>query len=306
MTSASEEFSWAAVWSRSARSSIRSAASIGAPRSGGRSSEKRNATHSVSSPRRARTGSERFPSPSKSEPLRVAFVDPSDLAAIDEVAAITECRVVPAVTSEVRLMQAHEKYYGRSIPQAFGTILKRLDHAARQPRGGPRTANPGVPPPPPALRSAEPARKPDEAEEPGDSVPDRLARASQTDRDRENPGSRSPAGSFLRRVLADRFRRGRARVRSAGERDLRRPRSRSGTREDPRGARTAGPRRSARARRRPRRHEAFAQARSETVGDPTTSSLERRGPASSARRPGRDDPSAAPNPARGSRSPEWT
>ncbi len=125
----------------------------------------RDAYRLLPAPRAYRLGA--FPFSIEKRTLRVAFVDPSDLAAIDEVAAITECRVVPAVTSEVRLMQAHEKYYGRSIPQAFGTILKRLDHAAR-PRGGSRTADPGVPPPP-ALRSAEPARKPDDFAEP--SVP---------------------------------------------------------------------------------------------------------------------------------------
>jgi hypothetical protein len=97
--------------------------------------------------------------------LRVAFVNPSDLAAIDEVAAITECRIVPAVTSEVRLMQAHEKFYGRSIPQAFGTILKRLDRAAG-PHGRPRPVRPAAPPPPPGLRSPEPAQEQPAVDEP--------------------------------------------------------------------------------------------------------------------------------------------
>lgn len=126
----------------------------------------RDAFRLLPAPRAYRLGA--FPFAIEKRTLRVAFVDPSDLAAIDEVAAITECRIVPAVTSEVRLMQAHEKFYGRSIPQAFGTILKRLDRAAR-PRGGPRVANPSVPPPPPGLRSAEPARKPDDSDEP--SIP---------------------------------------------------------------------------------------------------------------------------------------
>ena len=81
--------------------------------------------------------------------LRVAFVNPSDLAAIDEVAAITQCRIAPAVTSEVRLMQAHEKFYSRSIPRQFETILKRLDQPERIP--GARPVPPAVPPPP-ALR----------------------------------------------------------------------------------------------------------------------------------------------------------
>jgi hypothetical protein len=106
-----------------------------------------------------------FPFGIEKRTLRVAFVNPSDLAAIDEVAAITECRVVPAVTSEVRLMQAHEKFYGRSIPQAFGTILKRIDRSSRLP-GAARGAPCAAPPPPPPLRTAEPARQSDEPEEP--------------------------------------------------------------------------------------------------------------------------------------------
>lgn len=59
--------------------------------------------------------------------VRVAFLDPSDIAAHDEVAAVTGLRVQTAVTSELRLMQAHEKFYGRPISRHFGNILKRLE-----------------------------------------------------------------------------------------------------------------------------------------------------------------------------------
>jgi len=93
--------------------------------------------------------------------LRVAFVNPSDLAAIDEVAAITECRIAPAVTSEVRLIQAHEKFYSRSIPRQFETILKRLDRAEQTPAA---KSVPAAVPPPPALREA--LAETDEPEEP--------------------------------------------------------------------------------------------------------------------------------------------
>jgi hypothetical protein len=91
--------------------------------------------------------------------LRVAFVNPSDLAALDEVAAITECRIAPAVTSEVRLIQAHEKFYSRSIPRQFETILKRLD----RPEQTAKSVSIAVPPPP-ALREAiaEPEDAPEE------------------------------------------------------------------------------------------------------------------------------------------------
>lgn len=58
--------------------------------------------------------------------VRVAFVNPSDLAASDEIAARTGRRVVPAVTSEARLFQAHQKFYGRHIPLEYRPILAKL------------------------------------------------------------------------------------------------------------------------------------------------------------------------------------
>ncbi|HEY6147599.1 MAG TPA: hypothetical protein VIZ69_07865, partial [Thermoanaerobaculia bacterium] len=70
-------------------------------------------------------------------------------------------RIVPAVTSEVRLMQAHEKFYGRSLAPAFGTILKRLDRSARAPKAS-RTAERPAAPPPPALQPAEADETPEE------------------------------------------------------------------------------------------------------------------------------------------------
>ena len=98
-----------------------------------------------------------FPYSIEKKTLRVAFTDPSNLAALDEVAALTGCRVIPAVTSEVRLMQAHEKFYRRSISQQFTNSLTRMSR--------PRAAAPAepavrIPPPPPRFTgsydSAEP------------------------------------------------------------------------------------------------------------------------------------------------------
>ena len=104
-----------------------------------------------------------FPFAIEKRTLRVAFVDPSDLDALDEVAAIAECRIVPAVTSEVRLMQAHRTFYGRAIPPAFGKILERLDRAAR-PASALRVPPPAVapPPPPPTLRGEPLVEQPEE------------------------------------------------------------------------------------------------------------------------------------------------
>lgn len=58
--------------------------------------------------------------------LRVAFANPSNLAAIDEVSALTRRRVVPGVTTEARLLQAHQKFYGRHVPLEYRPILQKL------------------------------------------------------------------------------------------------------------------------------------------------------------------------------------
>ncbi|HEY6066749.1 MAG TPA: hypothetical protein VIY96_11365, partial [Thermoanaerobaculia bacterium] len=70
--------------------------------------------------------------------IRVAFIDPSNLAAVDEVTAITGRRVVPAVTSEVRLLQAHQMFYGRHLAMEMRAVVQKLDRRAS------RTAAPGA------------------------------------------------------------------------------------------------------------------------------------------------------------------
>jgi hypothetical protein len=59
--------------------------------------------------------------------IRVAFIDPSNIVAIDEVTAITGRRVLPAVTTEIRLLQAHQMFYGRHLPMEMRTVVQRLD-----------------------------------------------------------------------------------------------------------------------------------------------------------------------------------
>jgi type II secretion system (T2SS) protein E len=66
--------------------------------------------------------------------LKIAFADPSNLMAVDEISAITGKRVVPAVTTEVRLMQAHQKFYGRHIPGGFRIIVQKLERKTSQTR----------------------------------------------------------------------------------------------------------------------------------------------------------------------------
>lgn len=66
--------------------------------------------------------------------VRVAFHDPSNLAAVDEVTALIGKRIIPAITSEVRLMQAHQKFYGRHLPQEIRAIVLKLDRETRAER----------------------------------------------------------------------------------------------------------------------------------------------------------------------------
>lgn len=59
--------------------------------------------------------------------VRVAFKNPSNLAAVDEVSAVTNRPVIPAVISEVRLLQAFHLFYGRPIPLEFRGVLQKLE-----------------------------------------------------------------------------------------------------------------------------------------------------------------------------------
>lgn len=58
--------------------------------------------------------------------VRVAFLNPSDLAAVDEVGALLRRRILAGVTSEVRLLQAHHKFYGRPLTQETRGIIHKL------------------------------------------------------------------------------------------------------------------------------------------------------------------------------------
>jgi MshEN domain len=67
--------------------------------------------------------------------LRTAFVDPSDVQSVDEVAALTGHVCVPAVVTELRLLQAHRRFYGRALPTELPAVRERTD-AARPSRTG--------------------------------------------------------------------------------------------------------------------------------------------------------------------------
>jgi type II secretion system (T2SS) protein E len=62
--------------------------------------------------------------------VRVAFLNPSNLAAVDETASLLRKRVLPGVTSEVRLLQAHHKFYGRHMTQETKALIHKLQRRA--------------------------------------------------------------------------------------------------------------------------------------------------------------------------------
>lgn len=78
-----------------------------------------------------------FPYAADERFLYVAFVNPSDLAAVDEVVAITKRRVKPAVAMEVRLHQAQQQFYGRAISTNVWAVLQRLERMSRKRDSGP-------------------------------------------------------------------------------------------------------------------------------------------------------------------------
>lgn len=59
--------------------------------------------------------------------VHVALLDPSNLTAQDEISVVTGKRVIPAVALEIRMLQAHQKFYGRHIPLEYRSIVQRMD-----------------------------------------------------------------------------------------------------------------------------------------------------------------------------------
>ena len=68
-----------------------------------------------------------FPYSASTSALLVAFLDPGNLATLDEVSAITNKRVLPAVALEIRMLQAHQKFYGRHIPIEYRSIVQKIE-----------------------------------------------------------------------------------------------------------------------------------------------------------------------------------
>jgi hypothetical protein len=106
--------------------------------------------------------------------VRVAFKNPSNLAAVDEVSALTGRPILPAVITEVRLLQALNLFYGRPVPIEFRNVLLKLErneerrHSRNSVRVGPpltgRFVNRLAPSPPRAS-------SPPESEPPAREIP---------------------------------------------------------------------------------------------------------------------------------------
>lgn len=124
-------------------------------------------TRLISSAMAIRLGA--FPFAETKTAIRVAFVEPSNLAAADEVSAVTNKRVIPAIALEIRLLQAHHKFYGRHIPLEYRSIVEKLERRTTKTKlpdwqktldfrlpdldDAEKTDGRPVPPPPPGTRN---------------------------------------------------------------------------------------------------------------------------------------------------------
>ncbi|HET9795130.1 MAG TPA: hypothetical protein VFS34_11765 [Thermoanaerobaculia bacterium] len=82
--------------------------------------------------------------------IRFAMRDPNDLAAEDELALVTGKRVEPWVSTEFRIAEALERFYGERRSARFRVLSERIERGIK-PAGTP----PAPPPPPPDLRGGE-------------------------------------------------------------------------------------------------------------------------------------------------------
>ncbi len=114
--------------------------------------------------------------------LRTAFVDPSDVHAIDEVSALTGHVCVPAVVTELRLLQAHRRFYGRALPAELPAVPHRTDAARASRPGGvePRPADVSVIPIRPEPREETASAGLSEIEIPDLPIPPRPSAARPT------------------------------------------------------------------------------------------------------------------------------
>jgi hypothetical protein len=77
--------------------------------------------------------------------LRVAFRNPSDLAAVDEVSSISSKRLIPGVATEAALVLAYHRFYGRPVPPPFREVVQKFDGGKTAPAPGRQRGTPAVP-----------------------------------------------------------------------------------------------------------------------------------------------------------------
>ena len=65
--------------------------------------------------------------------LQVAMIDPKNIMALDEISAVTGCKITPWVAPEARVFQAMERYYDLPRRQRYITVCRDLD---REPTAG--------------------------------------------------------------------------------------------------------------------------------------------------------------------------
>jgi Type II secretion system (T2SS), protein E, N-terminal domain len=81
--------------------------------------------------------------------LKVAMLDPNDLATEDELAFVTGKKIEPCVMAEVRLVEALERFYGKQRTAQTRLLADKLDRGLLRPAGS--AARPAEPPPPPRI-----------------------------------------------------------------------------------------------------------------------------------------------------------
>jgi hypothetical protein len=81
--------------------------------------------------------------------VKMTLIDPSDLRVVDELVFVTGKKIVVAVTPEVRIYQALEKYYGKLRAPRFAALAEKLSRPARTPSARPKGPPSEAPPPAP-------------------------------------------------------------------------------------------------------------------------------------------------------------
>ncbi len=79
--------------------------------------------------------------------LKIAMLDPNDLATEDELAFVTARKIEPCVMAEFRVAEALERFYGKQRIARFRLLADKIERGLARPAGP--SARPASPPPPP-------------------------------------------------------------------------------------------------------------------------------------------------------------